>query len=92
VEVVNLRLRALRKNVGISIPQCTKATRKVEFNESDIFYNNKNVLSRIYSRDDFYSGYKFRGPAIVLEKTATLFVTPEFNCQIDNYGNIVATC
>ncbi len=92
VEVVNLRLRALRKNVGISIPECTKARRKVEFNKSDIFYKNKNVLSKIYSRDDFYSGYKFRGPAIVLEKTSTLFVTPEFNCQIDNYGNIVATC
>jgi len=92
VEVVNLRLRALRKNVGISIPECTKAIRKVEFNKSDIFYKNKNVLSKIYSRDDFYSGYKFRGPAIVLEKTSTLFVTPEFSCQIDNYGNIVATC
>jgi len=40
----------------------------------------------------FIQDINFRGPAIVLEKTSTLFVTPEFNCQIDNYGNIVATC
>lgn len=92
VEIVNIRLRALSKKVDFKIPECTKVRKQVTFTKSDIFYNNKNVLSRIYSRDDFYSGYKFSGPAIVLEKTSTLFVTPEFNCQIDNYGNIVATC
>jgi N-methylhydantoinase A len=92
VEIVNLRLRALSKNVDIKIPEYAKARRKVEFNKNDIFYDNKNVLSKILNRDDFYSGYKFKGPAIVLEKTSTLFVTPEFNCQIDNYGNIIATC
>lgn len=92
VEIVNIRLRALSKKVDFKIPECTKVRKQVTFTKSDIFYNNKNVLSRIYSRDDFYSGYKFRGPAIVLEKTSTLFVTPGFNCQIENYGNIIATC
>lgn len=92
VEIVNIRLRALSKKVDFKIPECTKVRKQVTFTKSDVFYNNKNVLSRIYSRDDFYSGYKFRGPAIVLEKTSTLFVTPGFNCQIENYGNIIATC
>ena len=92
VEIVNLRLRSLSKNVGVESPEYTKVRNKVEVNKNDIFYNNKKVSSKIFNRDDFYSGYKFRGPAIILEKTSTLFITPEFNCEIDHYGNIVATC
>ncbi len=92
VEIVNIRLRALKKNVGINIPEYSKAKKKVELIKSDIFYRNKNVSAGILNRDHFYSGYKFSGPAVVLEKTSTLFITPEFSCNVDRYGNIIATC
>ncbi|NIT13013.1 MAG: hypothetical protein GTN99_01845 [Candidatus Dadabacteria bacterium] len=92
VEIVNLRLRALSKKTGIKFPKYKKQEHKVDFKRSNIFYNNKNILAKIYNRDDFYSGFAFKGPAIVLERTSTLFITPEYRCETDIYGNIVATC
>ncbi|HEX9830657.1 MAG TPA: hypothetical protein VGA94_03130 [Thermodesulfobacteriota bacterium] len=45
---------------------------------------------RSYRRNDFFPGFGFSGPAIILENTSTLFVPPGFRCGVDEWGNILA--
>lgn len=92
VEIVNIRLRAMRKNKDIDIPKYVGTQKKVGSVHSISFYQNKNIRTKIINRDDFYSGFQFDGCAIILEKTSTLFIPPQFKCTVDNFGNILATC
>ena len=92
VEIVNIRLRAMRKNKDIDIPKYVGTQKKVGSVHSISFYQNKNIRTKIINRDDFYSGFQFDGCAIILEKTSTLFIPPQFKCTVDNFGNIIASC
>ena len=92
VEIVNIRLRMIKKNPGIKLPRLSKEVSEIKTEKVDLFYKNKYHKARIYERDNFYSGYKFRGPAVILEPTSTLFIPPKFNCHVDYYGNILASC
>lgn len=92
VEIVNIRLRAMRKNKDIDIPKYVGTQKKVDSVKSVSFYQNRYIRTKIISRDDFYSGFQFDGCAIILEKTSTLFIPPQFKCTVDNFGNIIASC
>jgi len=89
-EVVTLRLRAIGKKRKLTQPELNTKKRKVSFLKNPLILGGKEISSKIYMRDEFYSGFKFKGPAIVLEKTSTLFITPEYKCEVDKWGNIVA--
>ena len=89
-EVVTLRLRAVSKKKKLAQTELAAKKRKVSFIKSPLILGGKEISSRIYRRDEFYPGFKFGGPAIVLEKTATLFITPEYQCEVDKWGNIEA--
>ena len=45
----------------------------------------------VYSRDRLSPGVRFRGPAVVVEYSATTIVPPDYECAVDRYLNLVLT-
>jgi len=90
VEVTTIRLRAVAMKIDLEIPLIKTKKRAVNYEKEKTIYNGKSIVVRTFNRSEFYSGYKFKGPAIVLEDTSTMFITPEFKCLVDDWGNIVA--
>ena len=43
-----------------------------------IIFGGKKLKLKEYRREQFYSGYKFSGPALVLEDTSTIFIPPGY--------------
>ena len=57
--------------------------------QRDIFLDGRSWSAAVYSRDDLFSGFAFRGPAIVEQYDTTVFVTPGFTVSVDGYGNLI---
>jgi N-methylhydantoinase A len=91
IEIVTLRLRAVLRSKGrIKLPQLDNPRRKIKIDKTKLFFNNKRLEVKSYVRDDFYSGFTFEGPALVLENTSTIFIPPTFRCSVDRFGYIIA--
>jgi len=45
---------------------------------------------QVISFNDFYSGFRLKGPSLILEDTSTLFIPRDFSCEVDKFGNILA--
>ena len=52
-------------------------------------FDGKNVEAPVYDRVELRPGNKFAGPAIVVEKSATTVVAPDFVAKVDGYGNLI---
>jgi len=91
IEIVTLRLRAVEKvKHSLKLPLLYNSPKKIKFYESKLFYNNKLIEVKSFERSDFYSGFNFKGPALIFESTSTLFILPDFRCEVDKFGNILA--
>ncbi|NIQ14121.1 MAG: hydantoinase/oxoprolinase family protein [Candidatus Dadabacteria bacterium] len=89
IEIVALRLRAYLDKKKIKIPRLRKSKQKVNSSKKDLIFNNRNIKAKLYKRDDFYNGFKFKGPCVILEKTSTIFIPDKSICEVDKYGNIL---
>lgn len=90
VEVVTLRTRAITKKEKPSLPRLARARRRIESKREELFFDNKLIEVSCYRRDDFFAGFKFSGPALILESMSTLFIPPGFRCEVDDWGDILA--
>ena len=90
VEIVTLRIRAITKTEKLELPRIKTGRKKIDSRKKRLFFNNKEITINSYMREDFFPGFKFAGPAIVLENTSTLFIPPDFRCEVDEWGNILA--
>jgi N-methylhydantoinase A len=91
IEIVTLRLRAVLRSKGrIKLPVLGEPKRRIISEKAKLFFNNKSLDARSYVRGDFYGGFAFKGPALVLENTSTIFIPPTFRCSVDRFGNIIA--
>ncbi len=90
VEVITLRLRAIAKKRELEIPRLNNDRTKIKTSKDTIIFGGKNINLLAYSRKDFYSGYKFKGPALVLEDTSTILIPPGYKCHVDDWGNIIS--
>lgn len=89
VEIITLRLRAIAKKRELEIPLLSNDRTKIKTSKETIIFGGKNIKLLAYSRKDFYSGYKFEGPALVLEDTSTILIPPGYKCHVDDWGNII---
>ncbi len=89
LEIVTLRIRATAPRKKLTLATLNKAKREVRSQKEKLFFQNKEILVKSYRREDFYAGFIFSGPALILESTATLFVPPDFRCEVDDWGNIL---
>lgn len=90
VEAVTLRLRAVSKKNKLVLPALEKRKKTIKPVADSVIFGGREIEARSYKREDFYPGFRFSGPALVFEDTATLFVIPGYRCEVDEWGNIIA--
>lgn len=90
VDVITLRLRAIAKKRELEIPHIQNDRIKIKTSKEKIIFGGESINVKAYSRKEFYSGYKFKGPALVLEDTSTILIPPGYKCHIDDWGNIIS--
>ena len=96
VEVVNLRLRAtapgaiaaperLARSRGRTSPS---PMRRIQVITDGRTAGGRTRAVPVYARDAIGAGARIRGPAIVVELSATAYVAPEFALLADGFGNL----
>jgi N-methylhydantoinase A len=96
VELVNFRVTALGRipkpkhhevrSRALGVEEARKGTRPVFFPEAKAF--SETV---IYDRYKLAAGHRFRGPAIVEEIDSTSLIHPDFEVEVDPFGNLLVT-
>ena len=90
VEVVTLRIRAIAKKRELEIPYLQNEKIKIKPSKERIVFGGKSVIVSVFNRRDFYSGFEFAGPALILEDTSTTLIPRGYRCHVDKWGNIIA--
>jgi N-methylhydantoinase A len=91
VELVNLRVRAIRRVARPPLARLpaddarvgATGTRRIHFREV-----GGAVSCAIYDRARLGDGVRLRGPAVIEEQTSTTLVPPGFEASVDGHGNI----
>jgi len=89
VEVVNLRLRASAADQPPSlatIPRQRAAASPLA--RTEVLVGSRQRRAPVFARDTLGAGARIRGPAIVVELSATAYVAPEFTLRVDDHGNL----
>jgi len=90
VEIVTLRLKAFISRAEYSIPKLNPSKKEIKRDKIDLFVDNKTEVVDFYDRSEFYQGFSFLGPCVVIEETSTIYIPYGFTSHIDEYGNIIA--
>jgi len=89
VEVVNLRLRASAADAHPPIKKIERQRGPVlPIARMPVLVGKNEHRAPIFARDSLGSGVRIRGPAIVVELSATAYIAPEFTMRVDDYGNL----
>ncbi len=56
-----------------------------------IWFGEKRIRAPIYAREDLPAGVTVRGPAIVVERNATLVIEPEWQGEVNERGDVILT-
>ena len=54
-----------------------------------VIFNGEELQAAVFHREELTEGAVIRGPTIILEKIATIFVEPDFMAMVDGFGNII---
>jgi len=93
LEIVNLRLRLV-----ISTPKSRSRklkpgpgsqAREALVKTKPVWFDAKLHPTGIYNRQRLASGAALRGPAVIVEYSATTIVPPDFVCEVDGHLNLV---
>ncbi|MDP9146824.1 MAG: hydantoinase/oxoprolinase family protein, partial [Acidobacteriota bacterium] len=92
VEIVNVRCRA----TGITVkPATVKAPRRrhgeklVAAEKLALTFERRPRKTNLFAREDLRAGDAFRGPAVVMEYSATTLIPPDWNARVDAYGQLL---
>jgi N-methylhydantoinase A len=91
VEVVNIRVRVIGKTKKPSLRKVTSISPKVKtvFKKTKCYFRGKWLKADIYARNRVRTHSKIKGPALIVEDTATTFLPPDYICNIDDYENLI---
>jgi N-methylhydantoinase A len=93
MEIVNLRLRLV-----IPTPKSRARTMKsgparqaqeARIKTKPVWLGSKLHSTGIYDRQRLASGARLRGPAVIVEYSATTVVPPDFACKVDEHLNLI---
>ena len=90
VEIVTLRLRAYMPTRKVEILPVSHESSKPDCFIQDVIFEGEEIKTSCYERRQLGPGFRFEGPAILFERTATAFIPPEVLCEVDEYGNVIA--
>jgi N-methylhydantoinase A len=89
VEVVNLRLRSYAAGPPIAPVRVKSSSAKPEvISKTRVLVGSAYRNVPVYVREVLGAGARLRGPLIVVELSATAYVSPEFELRCDDYGNL----
>jgi N-methylhydantoinase A len=89
VEVVNLRLRASSADRPPSTAKIAHQRGAASpLARTEILVGSHQRRAPVFARDSLGAGARIRGPAIVVELSATAYVAPEYTLRVDDYGNL----
>jgi len=91
IEVVNLRLRAIKLQPKPEMPKLNVPGSILDEDQvrtRPVWLNNKKFKCRIYERSILPAGFSINGPAVIQEKESTTLVGPDWNLQVDKLGNL----
>lgn len=89
VEVVNIRLRASAAGPPIAPARMVRAKGKpAPTSKMNVIVGGARRSVPLYTRDELGAGARVKGPAIIVELSATAYVAPEFTMRCDDYGNL----
>ncbi|HZO83308.1 MAG TPA: hydantoinase/oxoprolinase family protein [Candidatus Binataceae bacterium] len=89
VEVVNLRLRASVSGIAAAPARLPRTGgRPQPLSRAQTLVGERARRVPIYARDALGAGARIRGPAIIVELSATAYVAPEFTLRVDGFGNL----
>jgi N-methylhydantoinase A len=91
VEVVNLRLRATAPGAIVAPERLARSPGRTSLSpvrRIQVITGGRTRIVPVYARDEIGAGTRIRGPAIVVELSATAYVAPEFTLRADGFGNL----
>ncbi|HVB82413.1 MAG TPA: hydantoinase/oxoprolinase family protein [Candidatus Binataceae bacterium] len=89
VEVVNLRLRATAPGAAAAPERLGRSEgRPSPARRVQVVAGGRTRAVPVYAREAIGAGARIRGPAIVVELSATAYVAPEFTLRTDGFGNL----
>ena len=91
VEIVTLRLRAYMPGRKINILPASAAGAEPRFSAKEVVFEGRRIKAGCCEREELRPGFRFEGPCVLYERTATAFIPPDAACEVDHYGNVIAT-
>ncbi len=93
VELVNVRLRAIGREPRPPLPRAA-AMRRGDLRDARLglqtmLFGGKRRRGQVLDRARLTPGVRFRGPAIIVEPSATTVVPPDFRAGVDRHGNLI---
>ncbi|MDO8689143.1 MAG: hydantoinase/oxoprolinase family protein [Dehalococcoidia bacterium] len=91
VEIVNLRVMAVGEVERPSIKYTPAGDVQAQTGKRQVYFQEAAgwLDCPLYQRAGLAPGFQVKGPAIIEEHTSTLVVPPEFQAEIDAFGNVV---
>ncbi len=88
VELVNIRLHAHGPAQQIEIPVLEQQAFAADTIQTANLYGIEKTVA-ILEREKLPAGQRIDGPALITETVATTFIDSGWQCQVDNYGNLL---
>ncbi len=93
VELVNVRLRAVGLSPRPPLPKLgvagERAVRKALLARQPMIFGGRLFQGVVIARERLAKDATFRGPAIVVEPSATTVVPPDFRAYVDEHGHLL---
>lgn len=93
LEIVNLRLHLMVPTPKFRWqerkPASVRQSRQALIKTKRVWFESKPQSTGIYDRQRLAPGARLRGPAVIVEYTATTVVPPDFTCTVDRHLNLV---
>ena len=89
VELVNIRLHAHGPANTLKIPTLGNRKSGGPLKQVELYGIDESAV--LVAREDLSAGQQLMGPALITETVATTFIEPGWQCQVDDYGNLLLT-
>ncbi|MEL0323416.1 MAG: hypothetical protein VXA00_03520, partial [Rhodospirillales bacterium] len=91
IEIVNCRLTATATGFKTGPNAVRRSDAEIQsIGTRKVCFDGKTLIeTSIYDRSSTGPGHKISGPAIIIEKTATTVLPPDWAAIVDDYGNLI---
>jgi N-methylhydantoinase A len=86
VEVVNLRVKASGPQPEIKLPVIVRKNNEIKAGSCNIYGIAQSVP--VYQRNNLCANQSITGPALITEMVSTTYIAEQWQCRVDEYGNL----